>query len=68
MNPLLDALIEKTHYHSEKLASKVKRHFGPLKNIGEFGLNVLDPAAPIFSKLTQAEKKTRESTIRPRNP
>jgi hypothetical protein len=66
MNPLLDALIEKTRYHSNNLAAKLKSHFGPFKNIGEFRLNVLDAEAPIFSKLTEAEKVTREATIRPR--
>jgi hypothetical protein len=65
MNPLLDALIEKTRYHSGKFANKLKRHFGPFKNIGEFRLNVLEPTAPIFSKLTATEKVVRESTIRP---
>jgi hypothetical protein len=65
MKPLLDALIEKTRYHSNKLADKLKGHFGPFKNLGEFRLNVLDPAAPIFSKLTEAEKLAREATIRP---
>jgi hypothetical protein len=66
MKPLLDALIEKTRYHSNKLADKLKGHFGPFKNLGEFRLNVLDANAPIFSKLTEAEKVTREATIRPR--
>jgi hypothetical protein len=66
MKPLLDALIEKTRHHSNKLADKLKGHFGPFKNLGEFRLNVLDANAPIFSKLTEAEKVTREATIRPR--
>jgi hypothetical protein len=65
MVPLLDALIEKTRYHSHRFANKLKGHFGPFKNIGEFRLNVLDPATPIFSKLTDAEKVTRQATIRP---
>jgi len=66
MIPLLDALIKKTRYHSNKFTKKLKGHFGPFKNIGEFRLNVLDPAAPIFSKLTDLEKTTRQATIRPR--
>ena len=66
MKPLLDALIEKTRYHSNKLADKLKGHFGPFKNLGEFRLNVLYANAPIFMKLTEAEKVTREATIRPR--
>lgn len=65
MNPLLGALIDKTRYHSRKFANKLKGHFGPSKNVGEFRLNVLDPAAPIFSKLTEPEKLAREATIRP---
>jgi hypothetical protein len=63
MKPLLDALIEQTRYHSNKLADKLKGHFGPFKNLGEFRLNVLDANAPIFSKLTEAEKVAREATI-----
>jgi hypothetical protein len=66
MNPLLSVLIKKTRYHSDKLANKFKGHFGASKNIGEFRLNVLDADAPIFSKLTEAEKITRKATIRPR--
>ena len=65
MKPLLDVLIEKTRYHSDKLSNKLKGHFGRFKNIGEFRLNVLDANAPIFSKLTEAEKITRNATIRP---
>jgi len=68
MRPLVDQLIEKTGYHKDKLAKKFNRYFSQSKNIGEYRLNVLDPAAPIFSRLTDAEKKTRETTIRPRNP
>jgi len=48
MNPLLDALIAKTRYHSDKLANKLKSHFGPFKNIGEIRLNIVDANAPIF--------------------
>jgi hypothetical protein len=64
MKPLLDALIKKTRYHTTKLTEKFKKYF-ELSNIGEFRLNVLDPAAPIFSKLTEAEKFTRNEIIRP---
>jgi hypothetical protein len=66
MNPLLDALIAKTRYHSDKLANKLKTHFGPFKNIGEFRLNIVDANAPIFSKLTEAEKTIRKEIKRPR--
>jgi hypothetical protein len=65
--PLVKALIKKTRYHADKLGKKFKYHFGPHKNLGEYRLNVLDPAKPIFSKLTATEKTTREATIRPRN-
>ena len=63
---LMKPLLEKTRYHSNKLADKLKGHFGPFKNLGEFRLNVLDANAPIFSKLTETEKVAREATIRPR--
>ncbi len=64
MNPLLDALIKKTRYHSDKLGKKFNRYFGPSKSIGEFRLNVLDSSKPIFSKLKEAEKVVRKATIR----
>jgi len=67
MKPLLDALIEKTRYHTKKLTKKFNSYFGPSRNIGEFRLNVLNAQAPIFSKLTEAEKTTRKATIRARN-
>ncbi len=66
MSPLVELLIEKTQYHRNKLGKKFHQYFGPSKNLGEYRLNALDPAAPIFSKLTKAEKTTREATIRPR--
>jgi hypothetical protein len=62
--PLVETLIQKTRYHADKLSKRFNRHFSPTKNIGEFRLNVLDPTAPIFSKLTEAEKVTRQATIR----
>ena len=65
--PLVETLIKKTRYHADKLGKKFKQHFGQYKNLGEYRLNVLDPARPIFSKLTTTEKTTREATIRPRN-
>jgi hypothetical protein len=66
MIPLVERLIQKTRYHADKLGKKFNRYFGPSKNIGEFRLNVLDCSKPVFSKLTGAEKVTREATIRPR--
>jgi hypothetical protein len=66
MKPLVDILVKKTWYHREKLSKKFKSHFGPYKNLGEFRLNVLDPVAPIFSKLSTAEKLIRQEVIRPR--
>ena len=53
LSPLLSALIEKTHYHADKLGKKFFRYFGPSKNVGEFRLNVLDSSAPLFSKVAQ---------------
>jgi hypothetical protein len=65
MNPLLDGLIKKTRYHSDKLANKLKSHFGPFKNIGQFRLNVLDADPAIFSRLTEAEEVIRKAIKRP---
>jgi hypothetical protein len=65
ITPLVETLILKTRYHADKLSKKFKQHFGPSKKQGEFRLNVLDPAGPIFSKLTEEEKATRQATIRP---
>ena len=48
MEPLLEALIEKTRYHSDKFGKKFNKYFSPSKNIGEFRLNVLDPSAPLL--------------------
>jgi len=55
---LVKTLIKKTRYHADKLARKFKGYFGPYKNLGEYRLSVLDPAQPIFSKLTAIEKTT----------
>jgi hypothetical protein len=63
---LVDELIKETHSHRERLVKEFYRDFGLPKDIGEFRLNVVDPTAPSFSKLTAAEKVTREATIRPR--
>jgi hypothetical protein len=67
ISPLIDELIKETDRQREKLVRKFYRDFGLPKNIGEFRLNVLDSSKPIFLKLTEAEKKTREATVRPRN-
>ena len=61
--PLVEELIEKTRYHSRKLRQKFKRHFGSHKNVGQFRLNVVDPAVPIFTKLKESEIAVREETI-----
>jgi hypothetical protein len=66
MVPLVETLMRKTRYNADKLSKTFNRHFGKYRNLGQFRLNVLDPSAPIFSKLTAAEKATRQSTIRPR--
>jgi hypothetical protein len=66
--PLVTTLIKKTRNQADKLSKVFNRHFGKYKNLGQFRLNVLDPSAPIFSKLTETERITRESTIRPRRP
>jgi hypothetical protein len=67
MIPLVETLIKKTRYHADKFAQTFKPYFEQYRNIGQFRLNVSDPAAPIFSKLTTAEKMIRKATIRPRN-
>jgi hypothetical protein len=63
MNPLVDALIEKTDYHRLRLSRKLKNHVLPL-GIGEFRLNVVDPEAPLFSRLTEPQKLAREKGLR----
>jgi hypothetical protein len=67
MIPLVETLVQKTRYHADKLGKKFNKHFSPSKNLGEFRLNALDPAAPTFSKLSKAEKTIRKETIRPPN-
>jgi hypothetical protein len=66
MIPLVDALIEKTNYHRLRFARKLKNHVLPL-GIGEFRLNVVDPQAPLFSRLTEAQKLARGKGLRRRS-
>jgi hypothetical protein len=64
--PLVDELIKETRDRNEQLVEKFYRDFGLPKEIGEFRLNVLNPAAPVFSKLTEPQKAIRKEIIRPR--
>jgi hypothetical protein len=66
MIPLIDALIKKTNYHRLRFARKLKNRVLPL-GIGEFRLNVLDPEAPLFSRLTETQKLARGKSLRRRS-
>jgi hypothetical protein len=55
MSPLVEALIEKTNYHRLKYAKKFNKTVLNLGK-GEFRLNVVDSSAPIFLKLSKAQK------------
>jgi hypothetical protein len=66
MKPLLDALIEKTRYHSKQACRQIERPLWTIQKSWRVSPQTfLDANAPIFSKLTEAEKVTREATIRP---
>jgi hypothetical protein len=58
MAKLVESLIEKTNYHRQKHAKKFGREVAKLGK-GEFRLNVLDPTAPLFTKLTESEVQIR---------
>jgi hypothetical protein len=59
MAPLVNGLIEKTNYHRRKYAKKFSKQIVGLGK-GEFRLNVVDPAAPLFTKLSAAEMRIRK--------
>jgi hypothetical protein len=58
MRHLVEALITKTDYHRLKHANKFAKTLRKLGK-GEFRLNVVDPSAPLFQKLSGAEKLVR---------
>jgi hypothetical protein len=60
--PLVKELIEKTNYHRIKHAKQFARPLSKLGK-GEFRLNVIDPTAPIFVKLSEAQKIARQKRI-----
>jgi hypothetical protein len=69
MKDLVEALITKTNYHRLKLANKFAK---PLRKLGkgQFRLNVADPSAPLFQKLSDAEmliRKQKKSILDPRS-
>jgi hypothetical protein len=59
MAPLVNGPIEKTNYHRHKYAKKLSKQIAGLGK-GEFRFNVLDPAAPLFTKLSEAETRIRK--------
>jgi len=66
---LVDELITKTNFHRSKFAKKFTKHLQKLGK-GEFRLNIADPAAPLFQKLSDAEMLVREqkkSVLDPRS-
>jgi hypothetical protein len=58
MQPLVNGLIDKTNYHRRKYAKKFSKEVAQLGK-GEFRLNVVDSAAPLFAKLSEAERRVR---------
>ena len=59
MAPLVEALIEKTNYHRQRLGKKYAKAISNLGK-GQFRFNVADPNAPIFIPLSEEEKRVRE--------
>jgi len=69
MKDLVDELITRTNFHRSKFAKKFTK---PLQKLGkgEFRLNIADPAAPLFQKLSDAEmlvRKQKKSALDPRS-
>jgi hypothetical protein len=63
MIPLVESLIEKTNYRRQKYAKRFSKEIAKLPK-GEFRLNVADPAAPLFTRLTTAEARIRRDKKR----
>ena len=59
MSPLVEALIKKTDYYRLKQAKKFASTIRKLGK-GEFRLNVADPSAPLFLKLSAVQKLVRQ--------
>jgi hypothetical protein len=59
MSPLVEALIKKTNYYRSKQA---KRFANIIRKLGEgdFRLNVVDPSAPLFLRLSEAQRLVRQ--------
>jgi hypothetical protein len=58
MIPLIKLLIEKTTYHRDKKANKFVKTAVKLGE-GQFRLNVADPTALLFTKLSESEVRVR---------
>jgi hypothetical protein len=66
MVPLLDTLIKKTRYHSNKLGKKFKGQFGPYKNLGQFRLNVVARQQTI--RLRPRQRSNSVNSLGPQPP
>ena len=67
MRPLVNSLIDKTNYRRQKYQKKFGKEVAKLGK-GEFRLNVLDPAAPLFTKLSESEVQIRRKKKRLLDP
>lgn len=67
MRDLVEDLIKKTNYHRSKLANKFTKTLRKLGK-GQFRLNIANPTAPLFQKLSDAEmlvRKKKKSVLEP---
>jgi hypothetical protein len=49
MLPLIERLIEKAQYYTEKHSKKLLRHIPSRR--GQFAINIKDPAGPVFQRV-----------------
>ena len=59
MSRLVEALIEKTNYYRSKHTKKFTNTIRKLGK-GDFRLNVVDPCAPLFLKLSEVQRLVRQ--------
>jgi hypothetical protein len=59
MSRLVEALIEKTNYYRSKHTKKFTNTIRKLGK-GDFRLNVVDPSAPLFLKLSEVQRLVRQ--------
>lgn len=57
--PLLDSLIEKTDYHTQRLCERLSKQLP--KSQGQYTVNIHDPAGPLFKKAAKFVADVRHS-------